>query len=717
MLDYKSKRSQLAKKSDTQQKNPIPWWKKTIVYQIYVRSFMDTTGNGIGDLNGIIQKLDYLHELGVQTIWTTPFYPSPHKDFGYGISDFRNVDPLFGDLDTLKKLISEVHKRNMKILLDVTLNHTSDEHPWFIESKKSKNNPKRNWYIWRDGKKPAGKKPPNNWRAITFGSAWRYDPHTDQWYLARYFPFHPELNFRNPDVQLEMLDTLKFWFQFGDSIGVDGFRLDVIDNLFVDKEFRDSPFTWKIFSSDMESLLFRSNKRMTHLPETIQFMRTLRKLGDSYKKKIGEPQIHDSLSDSPSDSPSDATSDSPSDATSDSPLDATLDSPSDATSDSPLDATLDSPSDATSDSPSDATLDSPSDTTSDSPSDATSDALSDSHSNTNPNNLSDNLSEEKIFIGEVSASLNVLQKYCGRPILSSDKHNIGTSFVNDGLNLVFVFNFLNLKLKPKAIKNMLLALEKFFPEPLYPAIVFSNHDRMRRISKIGNNILKAKLNCALQFTIRGTPIVYYGEEIGMENANIPIKDALDPIVAKFKKYPQWLFSLIKKTLKETLNRDECRTPMQWDDSKFAGFSDPNICKNTWLPINPSYKTRNVRRQLNEPDSLLNCYKRFIHTRNNTPALNSGILPAQHVKIMKSVIYYKRTYYSQLSKKSENNTLIQTAHVFLNCKNKKITIKNPATNAEFLVSTTIRTEKNQFPSETISLKPFEGLVLIDEQEIK
>jgi oligo-1,6-glucosidase/alpha-glucosidase len=181
--------------------NQVPWWKRTTVYQIYPRSFQDSNEDGIGDISGIISRLDYLKSLGIETIWFSPFYTSPQRDLGYDIADYENIAPEYGDLQTVEKLITEIHARNMKIVLDMVMNHTSDQHPWFIESRSSRNNPKRDWYIWRDGKKPHGKAPPNNWRAMIMGSAWHYDSTTDQWYYSQFLPFQPDLNYRNPEVK------------------------------------------------------------------------------------------------------------------------------------------------------------------------------------------------------------------------------------------------------------------------------------------------------------------------------------------------------------------------------------------------------------------------------------------------------------------------------------------------------------------------------------
>lgn len=213
----------------------LAWWKEGIIYQIYPRSFQDSNGDGIGDLPGIIERLEYLHWLGVRTIWLSPIYPSPMADFGYDISDYRDVHPMFGTLHDLDRLIKETHKRDMKIILDLVPNHTSDEHPWFIESRSSRDNPKRDWYLWYDAK-PDGSYP-NNWRSAFGGSAWQWDEKTQQYYYHAFDKAQPDLNWRNPEVQAAMFDVMRFWLDKG----VDGFRVDVMWHLIKDVQLRDNP--------------------------------------------------------------------------------------------------------------------------------------------------------------------------------------------------------------------------------------------------------------------------------------------------------------------------------------------------------------------------------------------------------------------------------------------------------------------------------------------
>ncbi|MGB5910269.1 MAG: alpha-glucosidase [Promethearchaeia archaeon] len=266
----------------------LKWWQKTVVYQIYPRSFRDTTGNGIGDLRGIFEKLDYLEGLGVETIWFSPFFNSPQGDHGYDVSDFRSVDPDYGTMRDFDELLNEIHNRNMKIVLDLVLNHTSDKHPWFKESASSRENSKRDWYIWRYGKKPNGRKPPNNWKAMPGGSAWRYFNSTDQWVYFHFLPFQPDLNYRNPDVKEEMFNIIRFWLEKG----VDGFRLDMLHSIYEDTKLRNDEFCLKLLPSEKSvASLFRKHKYDLNLPETFDFAMELRKVMDEYEPErflVGE---------------------------------------------------------------------------------------------------------------------------------------------------------------------------------------------------------------------------------------------------------------------------------------------------------------------------------------------------------------------------------------------------------------------------------------------
>ena len=260
--------------------NNYKWWQKTVVYQIYPRSFKDSTGNGIGDLQGITEKLDYLKDLGIETIWFSPFFESPQRDHGYDISNFRDIAPEYGTMENFDQLLKEMHDRDLKMVCDFVLNHSSIDHPWFKESASSKDNPKRDWYIWRDGKKPGGKKPPNNWKTMTgIDPAWMYFENTDQWVYFHFLPSMIDLNYRNPDVKDEMFNTMRFWL----NKGVDGFRLDILHAIYEDEQLRDDKFTFQIVPSDKNtSTLFRQHKYDLNLPETFDFAMELRGVMDEY---------------------------------------------------------------------------------------------------------------------------------------------------------------------------------------------------------------------------------------------------------------------------------------------------------------------------------------------------------------------------------------------------------------------------------------------------
>ncbi len=480
-----------------------PWWKHTVVYQIYPRSFADGNGDGIGDLPGVVHKLDYLAELGVETLWLSPFYSSPQADFGYDIRDYRTIAPEYGTMDDFDRLVEEAHRRDLRIVLDLVLNHTSDQHPWFRESRSSRDNPKRDWYVWRDGARPGGAAPPNNWFNMIGGRGWHYDPATEQWYWAQFLPFQPDLNYRNPEVRAEMLDVLRFWM----GKGVDGFRLDIVNALFEDAEFRDNPFAWKLLpSAEDPGMLFRGTAHTLNHPDTLEFMRELRRVVDDFDDR------------------------------------------------------------------------------------------------------------DRFLVGEVIAPLEQARAFCG------DKA--------DGLHLIFLFDSLTAPLSAASVRTLIERYERLFPDPLLPTWVFGNHDRRRRISRLDGSLEQAKLNVAWQLTARGVPFLYNGEEVGIEQHHLPVRESLDAVVHRFAAWPQPLFDLVCRLAGESLNRDECRTPMQWDATANAGFCPAEVTP--WLPVTPSFRERNVASQQLDPDSLWHCYRRFLLARRTCAALRSGsleLLPA------------------------------------------------------------------------------------------
>lgn len=273
--------SKAAEGTDTQ------WWKNAVIYEIYPRSFADSNGDGIGDLNGITQHLDYLQELGVNAIWLTPFYPSPQVDFGYDISDYRAIDPQYGSMADFDRLVAEAKKRNIRILNDLVLNHTSDKHPWFIESKSSRTNPKANWYVWHDGK-PGGQ-PPNNWLSLFGHSAWQFDPARNQYYYHKFYVQQPDLNWRDPQMKNAMWDVVRFWMDKG----VAGFRLDAITSMFEDAQFRDEKILpgKNAFGDPIVAHEYTDN-----LPEENVVLQELRQVTDKYPGSvlIGEAYVQTS---------------------------------------------------------------------------------------------------------------------------------------------------------------------------------------------------------------------------------------------------------------------------------------------------------------------------------------------------------------------------------------------------------------------------------------
>ena len=261
------------------ERNPdAPWWKRAVIYQLLPATFYDANGDGTGDLNGIIRKLDYLVDLGIDAIWIAPVYASPMFDMGYDVSDYRSVNPLFGTLTDLDRLLAEAHKRGVRIILDMVINHTSDNHPWFQESRSSLNNPKRDWYIWHKGR---GGRRPNRWKSVYSGSAWEKDILTGHYYYHTFFKQQPDLNWRNPEVRTELLDTLRFWL----NRGVDGFRLDAVNMIIKEEDLRKS-------TSLVSQLLGRENHIQRNRPESFEIVGEIRKLADEYGDRLIVGEIY-----------------------------------------------------------------------------------------------------------------------------------------------------------------------------------------------------------------------------------------------------------------------------------------------------------------------------------------------------------------------------------------------------------------------------------------
>ena len=262
------------------------WWQRGVVYQIYPRSFMDSNGDGVGDLAGITGKLDYLVWLGVDAIWISPFYPSPMADFGYDVSDYTGIHPLFGSMEDFDHLLEQMHARGLKMILDFVPNHTSEEHPWFLESRSSRDHPKRDWYLWRDPAPDGG--PPNNWLSVFGGSGWELDETTGQYYYHAFLREQPDLNWRNPEVQEAMLKAMRFWLDRG----VDGFRVDVMWHMIKDDQFRDNPPNPDY--RPLEQGKFRSlvPAYSTDQPEVHEIVRMMRRVMDEYDDRVMIGEIY-----------------------------------------------------------------------------------------------------------------------------------------------------------------------------------------------------------------------------------------------------------------------------------------------------------------------------------------------------------------------------------------------------------------------------------------
>jgi alpha-glucosidase len=461
------------------------WWQHAVFYEIYPRSFGDANNDGLGDLDGITQHLDYLKELGIDAIWITPCYPSPQVDFGYDVSDYQDIAPEYGGLEAFERLQAGAKQRGIRIIFDLVVNHSSDKHPWFLESRSSRTNPKRNWYVWRDGKKGSSNQPPNNWTAIFGGSAWQYDSATRQYYYHAFYPQQPDLNWRNSDVERAMLNVTRWWYRRG----ISGFRLDAVNTLFEDPQLRDNPtLPGRNAYGDQEQV----RKYDDNLPENHVVLRQLRKVADE---------------------------------------------------------------------------------------------------------------RNAVLIGETwTADLQQLREYYGR------KH--------DEVQMPMDLMFTQLgrmpgtpgqRLDAGVYRQHVAAMEASGEWPVY---VVSNHDIPRVATRYGDGRHDdqiAKAIAAFYLTLRGTPVMYYGEELGMQNNDPQRKeDVRDPI--GIKGWPR------------EKGRDGERTPMQWSSGVNAGF---NTGAKPWLPVPSSAATHNVDAESRDTGSVLSVYKAVLKLRHDNAAVREG----------------------------------------------------------------------------------------------
>jgi alpha-glucosidase len=456
-----------------------PWWRHAVIYEIYPRSFQDSNGDGVGDINGITSRLDYLRDLGIDAIWISPMYPSPLVDFGYDISDYTAIDPLYGTLADFDRLVSEAKKRDIRVIMDFVPNHTSDQHPWFKESRSSRTNPKRDWYIWRDGKGPG--EPPNNWESWFGHSAWKFDPVTNQYYYHHFYTEQPDLNWRNPEVRKAMYDAMRFWLKRG----VAGFRIDAVSRLFEDPNLHDDPILPGKNAYGDPNI---AHKYTDNLPEVHEVLREMRKVVDEYP---GNP----------------------------------------------------------------------------------------------------------VLISEADEpNINELTKMYGKK--------------NDEVQLPMDFQIADVnRLSAPDFRRLLGEIDANTAGG-QPHYFFSNHDQPRQWDRYGDGVHNdqiAKLMAALLLATRATPLMYYGEEIGMRTTDPVRKEDVQDPIGKIG-WPQ------------EKGRDGERTPMQWDASKNAGFS---TAEHPWLPVPSSSAQYNVESESKDPGSILSFYKRLIALRRSEPALREG----------------------------------------------------------------------------------------------
>jgi alpha-glucosidase len=471
------------------------WWKEGPVYQIYPRSFLDTNGDGVGDLEGIRRKLDYIAGLGAAGIWLSPVCPSPMADFGYDISNYRDIDPLFGSLAGFKRLLRDAESRGIRIIMDMVLNHSSDRHPWFAESRSGRDSAKRDWYIWHGGKRgPGGRRPPNNWMGAFGGRAWTFDDASGEYYLHLFTEAQPDLNWRSGAMKKAMFDDLRFWLD----LGVKGFRLDVINYLVKDARFRNNPYR-------LRPTFPRRHDLQTHImdrnqEETYEIVRELRALTDRY--------------------------------------------------------------------------------------------------------------DGAMLVGEIYPDEGVHDPGLAGRFLGGG---------NDMLHLAFDFSPIYTPFRADRMEACLRSWYEKIPPAGWPCHVLSNHDQSRAVTRLGGGRSggrgdrerradgAARLLALLLLTQRGTPFLYYGEELGMRDGRLKRRELRDPVGIKYYPFHP--------------GRDRSRTPMQWDDSPNAGFS----AAPPWLPVNGDYRERNAAAAEKDPSSLLHWYRDLAGERKARGALHSGTI--------------------------------------------------------------------------------------------
>lgn len=549
------------------------WWKESVIYQIYPRSFMDSNADGIGDIKGITGKLDYLKYLGIDVIWLSPVYQSPNDDNGYDISDYQSIMNEFGTMEDFDEMLKEAHARNIRIVMDLVVNHTSDEHKWFIESRKSKENKYRDYYIWREGK--SSDIPPNNWGSCFGGSAWEYDKDTEMYYLHLFSKKQPDLNWDNPNVRKEVFDMMTWWCDKG----IDGFRMDVISMISKTKEMPDG---------DIHGLYGDFAPYCVHGPNVHKY---LKEMNEQVLSKYDIMTVGETSGVTPE--------------------------------------------------------------------------------------------QAKLYAGEDSNELNMVFQF--EHVESDGKYGKWT----------------DQKLPLTDLKEIMSRWQTELYDKAWNSLFWDNHDQPRAVSRFGNDDPKyweasAKMLATCLHMMQGTPYIYQGEELGMTNYPFQSpKEFRD--IESIHAYEEWCESgrlshdifwpcLIFKS------RDNARTPMQWDDTTYAGFS----AVTPWIAVNPNYTTINAKSQTSDPNSVFHYYKKLISLRKQHPVIVYGKYELL-LKNDKQLFVYTRTLqYTKIlvvCSFTKNNTSFQIPEEFAN--------------AECLISNM----NHSYTNSSIDLKPYESFVLL------
>ena len=550
------------------------WWKESVVYQIYPRSFCDSNGDGIGDLNGITGKLDYLKELGIDVIWLSPVYKSPNDDNGYDISDYQAIMDEFGTMEDFDRMLATAHEKGIKIMMDLVVNHTSDEHKWFIESRKSTDNPYRDYYIWRPAKEDGSL--PNNWGSCFSGPAWEYDKTTDMYFLHLFSKKQPDLNWDNPAVRQDVFDMMNWWLKKG----VDGFRMDVISLISKEPGLPDKETGINGYAT------FNVSANGPHVHEYLQEMR---------QKAL--------------------------------------------------------------------------------------------------NNA------DTITVGECSGvTLEEAKKYA-----RSDEKE---------LNMVFQFEHMDVdsdekagkwttrKMELRNLKKILTRWQKGLQDIAWNSLYWENHDQPRSVSRFGNDSdeyreISAKMLATCIHMMQGTPYVYQGEELGMTNCPFNTLDNfrdLESINAFHELTEQG--KMTEEDMMAAIGykgRDNARTPMQWDDSAYAGFSTTN----PWIMVNPNYTKINAKDQINREDSVFKYYQKLIKLRHESELIVYGTYDLI-LDDDKDIYAYIRTL--------GDEKLIVYCNFSENTR--EVELPEEFTNGKVLISNYIDAKVNH----KITLRPYEAIVI-------